>query len=65
MTDLNHVLAWERVAVELVGLGVHSFATIRATMQDADADEATITALEAKWDALVADVARAAHPDPA
>jgi hypothetical protein len=59
---VNDVTAWLPVIMQLAALGVRSFNAIEAAMQDAGADEATITAMEAKWDALVADVRRAAGP---
>lgn len=58
--DPATLFAWEQAAVSLTNLGVRSFHVIRAAMQDAGADDAAIATLESKWDALVADVARAA-----
>jgi hypothetical protein len=58
--SIDNVIAWEGVAAQLFALGVKSFATVRAAMQDAGADDATIAALEPKWAALHADVKRAA-----
>lgn len=54
------IALWEDVTVKLVALGVKSFSVIRAAMADAGHDEDAIALLAARWDALVADVARAA-----
>lgn len=58
--NLEDLARWEAFAVQAVGLGVKSFTVIKAAMADAGADDALIAALAPKWDALVADVARAA-----
>ncbi len=57
-------LAWESLATQAFQLGVQSFTAIKGLMTDAGvaADDAAIAQLEAKWDLLVADVARAAKP---
>lgn len=58
--DANELLAWEGLIAGAVQLGVRSWSAIRGLLADAGADDATIAALEGKWDALVADVRRAA-----
>lgn len=58
--DLDRLLMWQGQATQLFALGVRSFQIIRAAMQSAGEDEALIAALEPKWDALHADVQRAA-----
>lgn len=62
----SQLLAWADVVEALVSLGVRSFSVIRSAMIDAgvEADDAAIVALRAKWDRLVADVARAAGANP-
>lgn len=57
---MNQLLVWQGIATQLVGMGVKTFAVIKAAMTDAGADDATIAALQPKWDALVNDVRRAA-----
>ena len=59
-------LNWAAAVEMLIKLGVTSFAVITAAMRDAGVaeDDAAIAALQTKWDLLVADVARAAHPNP-
>lgn len=57
---MDQALLWEGFALQAFALGVRSFQTIRAVMQDAGMDDAIIAALEPKWDALVNDVRRAA-----
>lgn len=58
------LLQWEALIAQAVSLGVKSWATIHALMQDARADDATIAALQPKWDALATDVRRAAGLPP-
>lgn len=57
---MDKVLLWQGFALQAFALGVRSFQSIKALMQDAGADDAMIAALEPKWDALVDDVKRAA-----
>lgn len=61
--NLNAIMMWQAFITQAVGLGVKSWSVIRAAMQDAGADDATINALSPKWDALHDDVARAAAAD--
>ena len=58
--DLATVAEWEGAAELLVSLGVKSFHVIRAAMENAGEDDATIQALGPKWQALTDDIARAA-----
>lgn len=58
--NLNDLVQWEGLIVQAAGLGVKSWVVIHAMLQDAGADDATIEALQPKWHALRADVARAA-----
>ena len=57
---VDQILVWQGIATQLFGMGVKSFSVIKAAMKDAGADDAAIAALQPKWDALVADVRRAA-----
>jgi hypothetical protein len=57
---VDQILVWQGIVTQLVGMGVKSFTAVKAVMQDAGADDATIAALQPKWDALVDDVRRAA-----
>jgi hypothetical protein len=58
----EQVLAWEGLITNAVGLGVKSWSVIHAAMIDAGvaADDAAISDLQAKFDALWTDVNRAA-----
>ena len=58
--DPATILLWEGLITQAVGLGVKSWSAIHGLLQDAGADDAAIAVLQPKWDALVADVARAA-----
>jgi len=64
VVNINDVLLWIDLAERLVQLGVRSWAVIRAAMEDAGVDEATIQAMRPKWIALRDDVRRAAGLDP-
>lgn len=58
--DLTTLTQWEAWIMQAVSLGVKSWSIIHAALQDAGVDDATIAALQPKWDALYADVQRAA-----
>lgn len=64
---MNHdtFVAWLPVIHALASLGVKSYGVIRAALQDAGADDATIAALQPRWDALFLDVQRASRPPSA
>lgn len=63
--NVNTALLWEGFITQAAALGIKSWQTIHSALQDAGADDALIAALQPKWDALVADVARAAgEPSP-
>lgn len=64
MPNINaeQILQWEGLITTAATLGVKSWTAIHGLLQDAGADDATIAALQPKWDVLVADVARAAGP---
>jgi hypothetical protein len=49
---MDQVLMWEGIITQLAPLGVKSFQAIRALMQDAGLDDATIAQLSVKWDDL-------------
>lgn len=54
------IMQWESFIAFGVSLGVKSWGVIKNLLNDAGADDALIAALQPKWDALVADIARAA-----
>jgi len=58
------IAAWEPVVGSLISLGVQSFDSIRALMSSAGVDADIIAAMEPKYDALYADVRRAAGLPP-
>lgn len=62
--DVNDLLQWEAVIVQLARLGVTGWHAVQALLEDAGADEETIALLAPKWDALVDDVRRAAGQSP-
>ena len=54
-------LRWESLIVLAYSLGVRSFTAIKTLAADAGVDVAAFAeAMQPKWDALVADIARAA-----
>lgn len=60
--NVETLMQWEAVIAQASLLGVKSWRVIKALLDDAGADDALIAALEPKWDALIADIARAAEP---
>jgi hypothetical protein len=56
----TEILQWQSVAMQLVSLGVTGVRALQTALKDAGADDATIALMTDKWNALVADVGRAA-----
>jgi len=57
--DPNTLILWEGLITMAAAMGVKSYNVIKAMLQDAGADDATITALQPKWDTLTNDIRRA------
>lgn len=49
---MNSIMVWEGIITQLAALGVHSFASIKALMDDSGLDDATIASLTSKWNDL-------------
>jgi hypothetical protein len=59
--NVDKILIWQAFITQAAALGVKSFGVIKALLQDAGADDATIAALTPKWNVLYDDVQRAAE----
>ncbi len=56
----QELLQWGALIQTAFSLGVRTWATIKAMLEDAGADDESIEILRGKWDALYDDVKRAA-----